>query len=122
MIVNGISLGLDSMGSTGEYLQVFMTTSSKEEAEKIARKLVEERLAACIQIIGPIKSYYWWKRAIEESEEWLCIVKTKMHLYEKLESMIKSMHSYQVPEIVVLPIIKGNESYLKWMDEELGKD
>lgn len=110
------------MGSTGEYLQVFMTTSSKEEAEKIARKLVEERLAACIQIIGPIKSYYWWKRAIEESEEWLCIVKTKMHLYEKLESMIKSMHSYQVPEIVVLPIIKGNESYLKWMDEELGKD
>jgi len=122
LIVNGISLGLDSMGSTGEYLQVFMTTSSKEEAEKIARKLVEERLAACIQIIGPIKSYYWWKRAIEESEEWLCIVKTKMHLYEKLESMIKSMHSYQVPEIVVLPIIKGNESYLKWMDEELGKD
>jgi len=122
LIVNGTSLGLGSMGSTGEYLQVFMTTSSKEEAEKIARKLVEERLAACIQIIGPIKSYYWWKGAIEESEEWLCIVKTKMHLYEKLESMIKSMHSYQVPEIVVLPIIKGNESYLKWMDEELGKD
>ncbi|NVM01132.1 MAG: divalent-cation tolerance protein CutA [Candidatus Helarchaeota archaeon] len=101
------------------YIQVFCTTEKKEEAKKIAKSLVNKRLAACVQIIGPILSTYWWKENVETSEEWLCLIKSKKSLFEKLEKSIKEVHSYKTPEIIALPFIDGSKDYLKWLDNEL---
>ena len=103
-----------------DYIQVFTTTESKEEAEKISREVVGKRLAACTQIVGPIKSIYRWKEKIEEGEEWLCIMKSLNDLYEQLEKAIKEIHSYEVPEILALPVVAGNQGYLEWLNKELG--
>ncbi|MCU0849725.1 MAG: divalent-cation tolerance protein CutA [Candidatus Thermoplasmatota archaeon] len=104
-----------------EYIQVFTTTEKKEDAEKIAKTLVEKRLAGCIQIIGPIKSTYWWKDDIETSEEWICFIKSKKKLYDELEKAIKEMHPYETPEIIAIPIVAGSKKYLQWLDNELKK-
>jgi len=100
------------------YLQVFVTVEKREEAERIAGRLLEERLAACVQIIGPVRSTYWWRGNIESSEEWLCLLKTREDLYDDLEETVRNIHSYEVPEILALPIVKGNPDYLKWLTEE----
>jgi len=102
-----------------DYIQVFTTTESKEDAEKISREVLGKRLAACTQIIGPIKSIYWWKEKIEEAEEWLCIMKSLNDLYEQLEKVIKEIHPYEVPEILALPVVAGNQGYLEWLNKEL---
>jgi periplasmic divalent cation tolerance protein len=98
-----------------DFIQVFMTAEKREEAENIARAMVEKRLAACAQLLGPIKSTYWWEDKIERSDEWLCIMKTQKDLFEKLEKAIREMHPYDVPEIVALPIVAGSQDYLKWL-------
>ena len=103
-----------------KYIQVFITTESKEEAEKISREVVEKRLAACTQIVGPIKSTYRWKEKIQEEEEWLCIMKSLKDLYEQLEKAIKEIHPYEVPEILAIPVVAGNQGYLEWLNKELG--
>jgi periplasmic divalent cation tolerance protein len=94
---------------------VMTTTASRDEATKIATTLVERQLAACVQIIGPISSVYRWQENVEQSEEWLCIVKTQRSIYSTLESAIRALHSYDVPEIIALPVIEGSESYLNWL-------
>jgi periplasmic divalent cation tolerance protein len=103
------------------YVQVFTTTEKKEDAEKIARILLEARLAACIQVVGPISSLYWWKGKIEKAEEWLCIIKTREDLYGELEKTIRKNHPYEVPEIIAIPIISGNRGYLDWIGMELAR-
>jgi periplasmic divalent cation tolerance protein len=100
------------------FILVTTTTESKEEAKKIARHLVGEKLAACVQISGPITSTYHWKGKLETSEEWLCLIKTRESLYPEMEKAIKSLHSYETPEIVAMPIIKGSKEYLTWLDNE----
>lgn len=102
-------------------MQIVTTTDTEKSAEKIAVTLVENRLAACVQIIGPIKSIYWWKATTERAVEWLCIIKTREDLYSDVKSSIKAIHSYKVPEIIALPILKGDKGYLSWMEEELRK-
>ncbi len=102
-----------------EYIQLFTTTEKKEDAEIISREVVEKRLAACVQIMGPITSTYWWKEKVEKTEEWLCIMKTKRDLYEDLEQAILSIHPYEVPEIVAVPIVAGSQSYLEWLEQEV---
>ncbi len=104
-----------------EFIQVLTSIDSRERAEEISRKLLEMRLAACVQIIGPVKSMYWWRGVIEESNEWLCFIKTRGDLYKQVEEMIRSLHGYEVPEIIVLPIIQGFYKYLEWMSNELKK-
>jgi len=104
-----------------EYIQVFTTVGKKEDAEKIARALVEKRLAGCVQIIGPIVSTYWWKNNIETAEEWLCFIKSKKNLYNELEKAIKEIHPYETPEIIAVPIISGSKDYLEWLGNELKK-
>ena len=104
-----------------EYIQIFTTIEKKEDAEKIAKSLIEKRLASCIQIVGPISSIYWWKNKIETSQEWLCIIKSKKNLYEEIEKSIKEVHPYEIPEIIAMPIISGSKDYLKWLDNELKK-
>lgn len=100
----------------GDYIQVFVTAGTKEDAEHIGEELLEKKLAACVQIIGPIMSAYWWKGKIERSEEWLCLIKSKDLLYERLEEAVKAIHPYEVAEIVAVPILKGSNEYLAWVD------
>jgi len=104
-----------------ETVQVVTTTETKSDAQAIARAVVEKRLAACVQIIGPITSTYWWQGEIETAEEWLCLIKTRADLFEQLEAAIKEVHPYDVPEILAVPVVAGSEDYLAWLDRELGK-
>lgn len=97
---------------------VFMTTPSREEAEKIARGLVEQRLAACVQIVSEIRSFYWWEGKVCDDRETLLIAKTTESLFQHLVNTVKGMHSYQVPEIVFVPIQDGLPEYLAWIYRE----
>ena len=103
-----------------ESVQVLTTVEKREEAETIARSLVEKRLAACVQIIGPITSTYRWKGEIETAEEWQCLVKTRRELYPQVERAIRRLHSYEVPEIIATPIVAASADYLEWLDENVG--
>jgi periplasmic divalent cation tolerance protein len=78
------------------------------------------KLAACVQITGPITSIYRWKGKVENVQEWLCMIKTREELFDKVETAIKKLHSYETPEIVAVPIVKGSKEYLTWIDDELG--
>ena len=101
-----------------DYIQVVTTVERQEDAETIARTLVEARLAACVQVLGPIASTYHWQGSIENSREWLCAAKSRASLYARIEEAIRKVHPYQVPEILALPIVAGSESYLRWIDQE----
>jgi periplasmic divalent cation tolerance protein len=100
-------------------IQVLTTTASREEADRIARTLVEERLAACVQVVGPITSTYRWQGVIETSQEWLCLAKTRRELYDEIEKAIRGAHSYQVPEILAVPIVAGSADYLAWLNHQI---
>lgn len=102
-----------------EHIQLFTTTNKKDDAVKIARDLVEQRLAACAQVVGPIQSIYRWKGKIEEEEEWLCILKSRYDCYEKMEKRLKDIHPYEEPEILALSVIKGSRTYLAWLDQQV---
>jgi len=102
-----------------KYIMVLTTTGSEEEAEKISGELIEQNLGACVQVYGPIKSTYSWDGEIERSEEWMCFIKTSSDKFSDVEEKIKEVHSYENPEIIALPIIDGNQEYLKWVDENL---
>ena len=103
-----------------DYLAVLTTTDKKADAERLAKAIVEERLAACLQIIGPIGSTYWWKGKLETAEEWLCFMKTRAALYPALERRLKELHPYETPQIVALPLVRGSAEYFAWIDEVLG--
>jgi periplasmic divalent cation tolerance protein len=94
-----------------------VTASDEEEASKIARALVEERLAGCVNIIKDIRSIYSWHGKIEDEKEVFMVVKTQKPLFDSLMKRVKELHSYTVPEIIALPIIQGSEDYLKWLNE-----
>jgi len=104
------------------YIQISTTTETKEQAQKIAQYLVEQKLAACVQINGPIESIYHWKGKVETSYEWLCLIKTQESLFDKIEATIKKLHSYETPEIIAIPIVKGSKEYLNWLDKETLKN
>ena len=104
-----------------EFVVVFVTVGSADEGDRLARALVESRLAACVNRVKSVQSIYRWQGKIESSEEELLIVKTRRDLFERLKEKIQQLHSYQVPEIIALPIIEGNENYLRWLDEELAE-
>jgi periplasmic divalent cation tolerance protein len=103
-----------------EYLQVTTTAPSEEEAGRIAAALIEHRLAACVQVIGPIVSRYRWRGAVETEREWLCLAKTDAPRYPELEATIRELHSYEEPEVVATPIVAGSRGYLEWVGESLG--
>jgi periplasmic divalent cation tolerance protein len=98
---------------------VLTTTSSKEEAEKIAQALLKERLVACVNIIENASSLFWWQGKINTEKESLLFMKTSEDLFPKLEEKLRSLHSYEVPEIIGLPITAVSESYKKWLGENL---
>ena len=105
-----------------EYIQIYTTTENKDDAGMIAETVVKKRLVACAQVVGPITSTYWWEGKIEESEEWLCIMKSRKDLYDRLEEAILDIHSYDVPEIVAVPIVSGSQKYLQWLNKEVDID
>lgn len=103
------------------HVVVFVTTSSVKEAEQIAQALLEKRLVACINIVLCVHSRFWWKGKIERCDEALLIIKSKNELFNKLVESIRSVHSYDVPEIIAVPIERGFAEYLAWMEKALNK-
>lgn len=101
------------------YIVVIMTTSNREEAAKIVRSLLKEGLIACANIVGPVSSLFWWEEKIDETSEFLVFMKTHKNLFQKLSEMVREIHSYEVPEILALPIIKGSPPYLDWLKASL---
>jgi periplasmic divalent cation tolerance protein len=104
-------------GDSGKVV-VFVTTSSEEDAEKIARLLLEQKKAACVNVIARVNSRFWWQGKLDSAQESLLIIKTRADLIPDLVDMVKKSHSYTIPEIVALPIVAGSEDYLHWIDRE----
>jgi len=101
------------------YRVVLVTASSMEEADKIARAIVGERLAACVNILGGVKSYFWWEEKIDEAQEILLVIKSEENRIPRLIERVKNLHSYSVPEVIALPVAEGNPDYLKWLEKSL---
>lgn len=98
---------------------VLSTTGSQEEAQRIAKALVEEKLAACVNIVPGIESHYRWKEKVESAQEWLLIVKTTASISMIVRDRIKELHSYELPEAIEIPISGGSDEYLDWIDESV---
>lgn len=101
------------------FLQVATTVNKRETALGIAQALVESRLAACSQVLGPLTSVYRWQGQVESAEEWLCVAKTSDELYDQVEAAIRQAHPYELPEILATPIARGSRAYLDWLRESL---
>ena len=96
-------------------IQITTTNDDLRELERIAKQLIDQRLAACCQIIGPMTSIYRWKEKIEESTEWMCLIKTTVELYDAVETAIQAQHHYDEPEIIATKIERGSPGYLAWI-------
>jgi len=101
------------------YIQVMTAVNREEEAAHIAQQLVDQGLAACVQVAGPVKSTYRWKGAIETTEEWQCFIKTEQRHWNSLVELIKEIHPYELPEIISMPIQNGSREYLDWLGEQV---
>ena len=100
------------------YLVVLITAGSYEEAKKIADALVGQKRVACVNIVSGVSSLFWWQGKVEEAKESLLVVKTRAALFPEIVKLVKGIHSYEVPEIIALPIVDGNADYLAWIDKE----
>jgi len=98
---------------------VFNTCGSAEEAERIARALVSKRLAACVNVLPALRSIYRWKGAVEDAQETLLVIKSSRALFNELRAEIEKLHSYEVAEVIAVPIVDGSEAYLEWLGREL---
>jgi periplasmic divalent cation tolerance protein len=105
-----------------DFMQVVTTVDSEESAELLARGIVDARLAACVQIVGPIQSLYWWEGSIDEAREWQLVIKTTSERLSALEAYIKENHSYDTPEITATEITWGSREYLDWINAETRTD
>jgi periplasmic divalent cation tolerance protein len=101
------------------YIVVLVTTPSKQEAENIAQSLLEAKLIACANIVGPVASHFHWAGKIEHAEEFLVLMKSRLDLFEQITEKVKKLHSYEVPEIIALPIVSGSKGYLNWLGNSL---
>lgn len=99
---------------------ILVTTGSEEQALSIARALVSERLAACVTIVGPVRSIYRWRDKVEDDREYLLLIKTRATLYVKAEKRVRELHTYEVPEVLALTADRGSPQYLKWLLESSG--
>jgi periplasmic divalent cation tolerance protein len=104
-----------AMTKTPRASMVFVMTGAEREAEEIARALVDEKLAACANIIGPVRSIYRWHAKVEDAREYLILIKTRPSIYSRVERRIRELHSYEVPEVIALAIANGSRPYLKWI-------
>ena len=97
---------------------VLVTVGSEQEAETIATALLEERLAACVNVTSPVRSLYRWEGRIADDREWQMVIKTQARLFEALAARIRALHSYDVPEIIALPVLAGTTDYVDWIQNE----
>ena len=104
-----------------EAIQVITTTADRKEADAIAEAVLKQRLAACVQIGGPIDSSYWWNSRIETSREFILTIKTRRDLFPRLEAAILELHSYEQPEILAVAAVEVTPGYLKWLEEQTAK-
>ena len=108
---------MSPMTQTESFL-VFTTTETMEQAEEIADALLRRRLAACVQVVGPIRSKYWWKGEVAVAKEWMCLIKTTRGCLDPLADVIRATHTYDVPEMTATPITHGDPAYLEWLGAE----
>lgn len=101
-----------------KYVQVLTTTDSEDDAIRLGGLITDARLAACVQIVGPIRSLYWWDGKVQNEQEWQLLCKTTAELLPALEATIKANHSYDVPEIIATDIVGGNADYMSWISEQ----
>lgn len=99
------------------YIVVLVTIADVQAARQISRWMVEKKLAACTSLVHGVESTYWWQGKVEENNEYLLILKTKMTLLDELVTAVKQVHSYNTPEIIALPIVGGSPEYLRWLGE-----
>jgi periplasmic divalent cation tolerance protein len=104
-----------------DFITVLVTAKDKKEAAKIARGLLEAKLIACANIIEGVQSLFWWQGKIDSSKEVLLVLKTRNSLFKKVITRIKSLHSYQTPEIIALPIVNGSKDYLDWISSSVSE-
>ena len=102
-----------------DYIQVVTTTETEADARAIAAALVERRLAACVQIHGPISSTYRWKGEVTTAGEWQCVAKTQAAIYDRVEEAIKGLHPYELPEILAVPMVAASQDYCRWIDGQV---
>jgi periplasmic divalent cation tolerance protein len=107
------------MTTNTNYIIVLVTTPNKTEAEKIAQTLLKEKLIACANIINPVTSFFHWSGKVDRAEECLVVMKSRMDLFTELAEHVKGLHSYEIPEILALPIVEGSKAYFDWMGEVL---
>ena len=105
-----------------DFVVVLVTAGDAEEAARIGRTLVEERLAACASVVGPIRSVYRWRGAVEEAAEHLLLVKARADDLPALEARVRALHSYQLPEVLALPVAAGSAAYLAWLAQSTARD
>ena len=105
---------------TTHYRLIFTTCANKEEARAMAKELVQQKLAACVNILPEIESFYMWEDAVQNEQETKLLIKTKSEKMNQVIQTIKSLHSYEVPEVQVVDVATGNLAYFNWMDEVLG--
>jgi periplasmic divalent cation tolerance protein len=110
---------MGKMTGNGEFVQVITTCATRAEAEQIAAALVEGRLAGCAQIEGPIESVYRWQGAVERAEEWRLAIKTTHARFAAVAQAIRQRHSYDLPEIMALPIVEASVGYAAWLREQV---
>ena len=101
------------------YIVLFITASGSEEARKIAEALLNQRKVACVNIVPKVSSLFWWQDKLDSAEESLLIIKTKASQLDEIVRLVKELHSYDVPEIIALPIVGGNQDYLDWIGKEV---
>jgi periplasmic divalent cation tolerance protein len=99
-----------------EYIIVFVTTASKHEAEEIVQHLLGDKLIACGNIIGPVNSFFRWSGKVDRAEEYVALMKTRRDLFQRLSEVVKILHSYEVPEIIAVPVMEGSKDYLDWLE------
>jgi periplasmic divalent cation tolerance protein len=102
-----------------EFIQIITTVATAADAERIANALLAQRLAACVQIVGPITSHYWWQGKIEQATEYQCLIKSRQDLFAAVEAAIIAVHPYQTPEILAQAVMAGGAGYLAWLAAEL---
>lgn len=102
-----------------DYIILFITTGSDEEAQKISKILLEGKKVACVNIIDKVSSHFWWEGKLDSAQENLLIAKTRASLLSEIIELVKKTHSYDIPEIIALPIIGGNQDYLEWLEQSV---
>lgn len=104
-----------------QYVLILVTTANKQEADTIAQDLLAQKLIACANIVGPVSSYFHWSGKIEKAEEFLVLMKSRSDLFERIAVAVGKMHSYEVPEVLALPILASSQAYLSWLASSLAK-